>query len=179
MSQTHASSRADIDLKIKEAETCYGMGMLEEALVLYEQVGANGNGMDPQARRALGEKIGRLKKEILEHQESEGNGLSAEDISMFKKTLSSQDDIPTLLDGAAALKELGLMPEAAAEYEKLMQLDPSAFDFSKHVDSYWQASADPLGLEQCVGIFAGIGGKQAGCVRRPVASVTVTVPDES
>ncbi|MCK7466956.1 MAG: hypothetical protein MZU91_01600 [Desulfosudis oleivorans] len=27
------------DLRIKEAETCYAMGMLEEALELYEQVG--------------------------------------------------------------------------------------------------------------------------------------------
>ena len=37
MTMTHASSRSDIDLKIKEAETCYGMGMFEEALALYEQ----------------------------------------------------------------------------------------------------------------------------------------------
>ena len=131
MSQTHASSRADIDLKIKEAETCYGMGMFEEALALYEQISSNGGGLDPQAHRVLGEKISRLKKEIQEHQESDQKGLSAEDISIFKKTLSGQDDIPTLLDGAAALKELGLMAEAAAEYEKLLQFDPSAFDFSK------------------------------------------------
>ena len=131
MSQTHASSRADIDLKIKEAETCYGMGMFEEALALYEQLSSNGGGLDPQAHRVLGEKISRLKKEIQEHQEADKKGLSAEDISIFKKTLSGQDDIPTLLDGAAALKELGLMAEAAAEYEKLLQFDPSAFDFSK------------------------------------------------
>ncbi len=131
MSQTHASSRADIDLKIKEAETCYGMGMFEEALALYEQLNSNGGGLDPQAHRVLGEKISRLKKEIEEHQEADSKGLSAEDISIFKKTLSGQDDIPTLLDGAAALKELGLMAEAAAEYEKLLQFDPSAFDFSK------------------------------------------------
>ena len=131
MSQTHASSRADIDLKIREAETCYGMGMFEEALALYEQISSNGGGLDPQAHRVLGEKISRLKKEIQEHQESDQKGLSAEDISIFKKTLSRQDDIPTLLYGAAALKELGLMAEAAAEYEKLLQFDPSAFDFSK------------------------------------------------
>jgi type II secretory ATPase GspE/PulE/Tfp pilus assembly ATPase PilB-like protein/tetratricopeptide (TPR) repeat protein len=131
MSQTLAPSRADIDLKIKEAETCYGMGMFEEALALYEQLSSNGGGLDPQAHRVLGEKISRLKKEIQEHQEADKKGLSAEDISIFKKTLSGQDDIPTLLDGAAALKELGLMAEAAAEYEKLLQFDPSAFDFSK------------------------------------------------
>ena len=77
----------------------------------------------PQARQVLSEKIGRLKKEIQEQQASDAKGLSPEDISIFRKTMSGQKDIPTLLDGAAALKELGLMEEAVAEYEKLLALD--------------------------------------------------------
>jgi tetratricopeptide (TPR) repeat protein len=36
------------------------------------------------------------------------------------------DDVPTILDGARALKELGLLEEATVEYEKLIQ-----FDFAK------------------------------------------------
>jgi type II secretory ATPase GspE/PulE/Tfp pilus assembly ATPase PilB-like protein/tetratricopeptide (TPR) repeat protein len=131
MSQTHAAGRTDIGLKIKEAETCYGMGMIEEALKLYEQVTSNGDGLDPQARSALNEKIARLKQEIQESQDSERKNITAEDLTLFKKTLSTQQDFPTLLDGAAALKELGLMQEAAAEYERLLEFDPSAFDFSK------------------------------------------------
>jgi type II secretory ATPase GspE/PulE/Tfp pilus assembly ATPase PilB-like protein len=131
MSQTHSSGRSEIDLKIREAETCYSMGMLEEALDLYELVISSGGQLPPQTRQELTEKAARLKSEIKDHQESEKNGLSAEAISIFKKNLSSQADLPALLDGAAALKELGLMEEAAAEYEKLLQIDPATCDFSK------------------------------------------------
>jgi len=39
---------------------------------------------------------------------AENQGLSAEDITLFRKNLSLHDDVPTILDGARALKELGL-----------------------------------------------------------------------
>ena len=131
MNGTQAAGPSELDLKIKEAETCYAMGMFEESLILYEHVIASGKSIPPQARQTLSEKVGRLKKEILERQASERKGLSPEDISIFRKTMSKQKDIPTLLDGAAALKELGLMEEAVAEYEKLLALDHTACDDSK------------------------------------------------
>jgi type II secretory ATPase GspE/PulE/Tfp pilus assembly ATPase PilB-like protein len=131
MNPSQAPGRTGVDLKIKEAETCYAMGMVEEALALYRQVLSSGKELSAQARQGLSEKSARLEKEIREQQESEKNGISPEDISIFKKTLSTQADVPTLLDGAAALKELGLMEEAAVEYEKLLQIDPAACDFSK------------------------------------------------
>ena len=114
MNETQAAGPSDVDLKIKEAETCYAMGMFEESLALYEHVIASNKSIHPQARQTLSEKISRLKKEILERQASERKGISPEDISIFRKTMSMQKDIPTLLDGAAALKELGLMEEAVA-----------------------------------------------------------------
>ena len=83
------SGLSDVDLKIKEAETCYAMGMFEEALVLYEHVIASGQSISPQARQTLSEKVSRLKKEILERQASERKGLSPEDISIFRKTMSA------------------------------------------------------------------------------------------
>ena len=66
-------------------------------------------------------------EEVIPHRED----TLLEDISIFKKTLSAQDDVPTLLDGARALKELGLLEEAVAEYEKLMTFDFSKSDYSK------------------------------------------------
>jgi type II secretory ATPase GspE/PulE/Tfp pilus assembly ATPase PilB-like protein/tetratricopeptide (TPR) repeat protein len=129
--QNQPLPRPDIDLKIKEAETCYSMGMIEEALQLYQHILDSDNNPTTPAQRVLTEKIERLKKEIQELQASEKKGLSVEEISIFKKTLSGQTDVPTLLDGAAALKELGLMEEAAAEYEKLLQLGPVVCEFSK------------------------------------------------
>jgi type II secretory ATPase GspE/PulE/Tfp pilus assembly ATPase PilB-like protein len=131
MNHTQASSPANVDLRIKEAETCYAMGMIEEALDLYQQVVDSSNTLSPQLRQTLSEKVDQLKKEIQDQKQSEKKALSAEHISVFKKTLSVREDFATLLDGAAALKELGLMEEAAAEYEKLMEADPAACDALK------------------------------------------------
>jgi type II secretory ATPase GspE/PulE/Tfp pilus assembly ATPase PilB-like protein len=132
MEQTPESSRIEIEAKIREADTCHGMGMVEEALAIYEAVAANGGKLlSSQSREALSQKIGRLKQQIQADQESEKKGVSAEHISLFKKRLSAQEDIPALLDGAAALKELGLLEEATAEYETLLALDHSACDFSR------------------------------------------------
>ncbi len=144
MNRTQAAGPSDVDLKIKEAETCYIMGMYEESLVLYEHVIASGKSIPPQTRQTLCAKVDRLKKEILERQASETKGISPEDISIFRKTMSMQKDIPTLLDGAAALKELGLMQEAVAEYEKLLALDHSACDFSRSDYSPGKIIADYL-----------------------------------
>ncbi len=121
----------EIKMRIKEAETCYSMGMIREALQVYEQVVAELAGNDGQIRENLRGKIIRLKKELDDQEEAENQGVSPEDISIFKKTLSVHDDVPTLLDGAAALKELGLMEEAIVEYEKLLQFDYTKFDYSK------------------------------------------------
>ena len=131
MNPVQASSPSNIDMRIKEAETCYSMGMIEEALELYEQVVASGDGLAPQARLTLSEKVDQLKKEILDQKEADKKALSAENISVLRKTLSVREDFATLLDGAAALKELGLMEEAAAEYEKLMEADPDACEALK------------------------------------------------
>ena len=57
---------------------------------------------DSPIRETIGTKITQLKKEVEDQQGAECQGMSEEDISLFKKALSSHDDLPTLLDGAAA-----------------------------------------------------------------------------
>ena len=109
--------------KLKEAETCHAMGMRDEACKLYEQVLTIEQDLTADARKSIQSKILQLQKEIKDQHESENKGLSAEDIFIFKKTLTPSDDIPTILDGAAALRELGLMDEAVGEYEKLLAID--------------------------------------------------------
>ncbi|RPJ72655.1 MAG: hypothetical protein EHM15_08745, partial [Desulfobacteraceae bacterium] len=130
MNPTTAGSSSEVELKLKEAETCYSMGMAEEALKLYEHVIASSHPLPLPARQTLAEKVKRLKQEIKAQQSAERQGLSPEDISIFRKTLACQEDVPALLDGAAALKELGLMEEAVTEYEKLLALDHSSCDYS-------------------------------------------------
>ncbi len=131
MNDIQPMGQSDIEIKIKEAETCHSMGMMTEALQVYEQVLSILPGKDGQTRETIAARINLLKKDIENQEEVENQGVTAEDISIFKKTLSSHDDVPTLLDGAAALKELGMMEEAIAEYEKLLEIDYSKFDYSE------------------------------------------------
>jgi type II secretory ATPase GspE/PulE/Tfp pilus assembly ATPase PilB-like protein len=135
MDLTPPCAPPDIEIRLKEAETCYAMGLLEDALAIYTRVASNGAGLGPGRLRSVSARINRLKQEIHDFQESEKKGLSAEDISIFKRAISSRQDLPTLLDSAAALKELGLMEEAVAEYEKALAFDPAAFVFSKSDNS--------------------------------------------
>ena len=122
------TENGDVALKLKEADTCHAMGMRDEACRLYEQVLTVEQELTEDTRKLIQNKILQLQKEIEDQQASEKQGLSAEDIFIFKKTLTLSDDIPTILDGAAALRELGLMDEAAAEYEKLLAIDFAAID---------------------------------------------------
>jgi type II secretory ATPase GspE/PulE/Tfp pilus assembly ATPase PilB-like protein len=131
MNNSQPIDQSEIEMKIKEAETCYSMGMMRDALQIYERILADLPGENGQIRKNISTKINQVKKEIEDQEEAENQGFSEEDISLFKKTLSAHDDVPTLLDGAAALKELGLMDEAIAEYEKLLEFDYTKVDYSK------------------------------------------------
>ena len=131
MNDIQPFDQSKIEIKIKEAETCYSMGMLHEAVTLYEQVLQGLPRKDGQILETMRLKIEKIKKEMSKQEAADKRGFTAEDISIFKKTLSVTGDVPTLLDGAAALKELGLIDEAIAEYEKLLEFDYSKFDYSK------------------------------------------------
>ncbi len=131
MNDIQPIDQSEIEMRIKEAETCYSMGMMQEAVTVYQQVLNGLPSKDSQMRQTIQSKIHKLHKEISDQEEADNQGFSAEDISIFKKTLSVHDDVPTLLDGAAALKELGLIDEAITEYEKLLEYDYSKFDYSE------------------------------------------------
>ena len=131
MSKAQPIEQPDIKLKIKEADTCHSMGMIQEALTLYEEVLTLSSAEDDATNGNIKNKINSLKKELELQEMAENQGLSAEDISLFRKNLSLADDVPTILDGARALKELGLVEEAILEYEKLLQFDFGKSDYSK------------------------------------------------
>ena len=131
MSKAQPVEQTDIKLKIKEAEICHSMGMIQEALNLYEEALSLSSAEDDAGNGGIPDKIGDLRKELELREVSEDEGLSAKDISLFRKNLSLHDDVPTILDGARALKELGLVEEAIVEYEKLLQFDFGKSDYSK------------------------------------------------
>ncbi len=111
--------RTDIESRINEAEVCRSMGLFTDSLNIYENILSHVSPQDADTVETIKKRIGLLKKEIADHEEKQPKGVSAKEISMFKKTLSSQGDVPAILDSASAFKEMGLHNEAVAEFAKL------------------------------------------------------------
>jgi len=109
----------EIESRINEAEVCRSMGLFSDSLNIYENVLSQVSPQDAEILETVKKRITILKKEIADTEETKPKGVSAKEISMFKKTLSAQGDAPALLDSASAFKEMGLHGEAVAEYAKL------------------------------------------------------------
>jgi type II secretory ATPase GspE/PulE/Tfp pilus assembly ATPase PilB-like protein/tetratricopeptide (TPR) repeat protein len=118
-----SGGEVDIESKIREAEVYHSMGLLEESLRVYEGVLSGTSELDPSDRETIREKIDLLKQKIKDHKEARGRETSAQDLSIAKKTVSIHGSVPEILDSASALKELGLIEEAIAEYKELFHLD--------------------------------------------------------
>ena len=67
MNDIQPDGQTEIDIKIREAETCHSMGMMHEALQVYEQVLADLPEENGPMRETIGTKITQLKKEIEDH----------------------------------------------------------------------------------------------------------------
>ena len=64
MSRAQTAEKSDIKSKIKEAEACHSMGMIDEALSLYEQLLALSSADDDPDAETFRSKISQLRKEI-------------------------------------------------------------------------------------------------------------------
>jgi hypothetical protein len=60
MNDIQAIGQSEIEMKIKEAETCHSMGMIREALQVYEQILTGLPGQNSQIRDTISAKIGHL-----------------------------------------------------------------------------------------------------------------------
>jgi type II secretory ATPase GspE/PulE/Tfp pilus assembly ATPase PilB-like protein len=113
----------DIEARINEAEVCRSMGLYVDSLNIYESLLSIAAPQDAELQETIKERIGMLKKEIADQEVAEKNGVSAQDITMFKETISAPGDIPEILDSASAFQEMGLHGEAVAEYFKVLKED--------------------------------------------------------
>ncbi|MFZ0611528.1 MAG: GspE/PulE family protein [Desulfobacterales bacterium] len=126
MTAGHAKAQSEVDVRINEAEVCRSMGLYDESLTIYEQILTGLVDTEGDLVDTVKTRIDEIRSEIAAREQTEVKRVSAKDISMLKKTLSSQDagqDGPsgqTLQDSAASFKELGLFSEAITEYEKLI-----------------------------------------------------------
>ena len=77
----------------------------------------------PRPRIKIQKRISLLKKEMSDTEKTKSKKVSAEDISMFKKTFSTEGNVSETADSASAFQEMGLHGEAVAEYVKLFKED--------------------------------------------------------
>ena len=111
----------DFDIGIKEAEIYRSMGLLQESLSVYDEILATLSKEETGRREIILKTVQVLKKEI-ETQENHIPEISAEDISVIQEAIVI-DDQSGILENATAFKQLGLINEAVAEYERLFQPD--------------------------------------------------------
>ena len=115
--------RTDIESRINEAEVCRSMGLYGDSLNIYESILSIVSPQDAEVQDKIKKRIGLLKREIADQEETKPKGVSAKDISMLKKSFSSQGDVSEILDSASAFQEMGLHGEAIAEYMKMFKED--------------------------------------------------------
>lgn len=112
---------SDYQLKLQEAEICYSMGLLNEALELYQRARFASFDPDKGDQEIIEQKISQIQAEIADWNESGYKMTSAEHISALQNSMPVDDDFETKLDKAKVLKELGLFSEAILAYESLLK----------------------------------------------------------
>ena len=112
---------SDYQLKLQEAEICYSMGLLNEALELYQRARFASSDPDKGDQEIIEQKISQIQAEIADWNESGYKMTSAEHISALQNSMPVDDDFETKLDKAKVLKELGLFSEAILAYESLLK----------------------------------------------------------
>ena len=114
----------EIESKINEAEVCRSMGLFEDSLKIYEGIIGNLSAdQDSQTHDKIQKRIRLLKHEIDNEEQTTPKGVSAQDITLLRQSLSNKGDVPAILDSASAFKEMGLHGEALPEYAKLLKED--------------------------------------------------------
>jgi len=122
MADIQTADNGSVEPRINEAEVYRSMGLLDESLSAYRRILSDASGMDDLKQEKIREKIRNLEKQIALKDTESRKGLSDEDITFIKKTLSIHEDTTAVLDSAVAFQELGLFAEAASEYENLFAL---------------------------------------------------------
>ena len=102
--------KTDIESSINEAEVCRSMGLFSDSLSIYEKILGSVSPQDTQTHDKIEKRIRLLKQEIDSHEESAPKGVSAKDITMLRKRLSDQGDVPAILDRALRMLAKSAFP---------------------------------------------------------------------
>ncbi len=128
MSSAQPNAKINVDAKLNEANVYQSMGLMSEAIAIYEQILTEVSDLDSETQKQVKSKLRQLETKSAHLEEDKPDKLSTEDLSYIKQTLAIDEDVSAVLDSAFAFKELGLYSEACTEYEKLFKLGYPASD---------------------------------------------------
>ena len=117
----------NVENRVKEAEIYRSMGLLEESLMIYEEIEGFLPESDTRNLDKIKKRIRRIKQEH-DSLRAHTSRISEKDISIIKEAVSGGEGENAMLDNAVAFKQLGLMKEAALEYEKLLKTEHPLFE---------------------------------------------------
>jgi len=113
-----------LETKIKEAETYYSMGLVEDAVAAYRLIISELPESDSKSRDDLEDRIAQLEAEADDERDFPStDDMSTQDIKVLRKTFNEEEDKEAVLESARAFQELGLYNEAIAEWERLLKDD--------------------------------------------------------
>ncbi|MCX5882928.1 MAG: ATPase, T2SS/T4P/T4SS family [Deltaproteobacteria bacterium] len=130
MNAPAAQIQIDLNAKIREAEMYQSMGLLEASLEIYSRLLSGSRISDPQLKESIQSRVTSLRAQIQElEKEDVGVGkVSQKEISILQTSPIADEAAETLMENAAAFKELGLVKESVVEYEKAFAKNPFAPD---------------------------------------------------
>jgi type II secretory ATPase GspE/PulE/Tfp pilus assembly ATPase PilB-like protein len=119
-----SEAATSITQRIKEAEAYLAMGMLDESLAAYNGLLASPVELETATSTLIRQKIALIQKSIQKHQREQTDTAQRQS-TLIKQAGSEALGPEDMLVNAAALKELGLLREAAEVFEKVLAAGPS------------------------------------------------------
>ena len=99
------------------------MGLLEASLDTYHHLLSGSQIPDPEKAQEIQNRMASLRSKLQELDKEGVGNVSPRELSILQGS-PAEETIETLIESAGALKELGLVKESAAEYEKAFRKNP-------------------------------------------------------
>ncbi len=125
-----SDSEPIVEKKLKEAEVCRSMGLLDESLSICNKLLENKDGIEDEKIRSIEEKIEILKEEIEIQSKENLHKRFSRDLIYRPGNFSEKESAGKFLRRAEALKDIGLVADAAREYEKFFETETVEEDCS-------------------------------------------------
>ncbi len=172
MNQAQPGMKSGLTARLNEAEACRSMGLLQEALGVYNRILADTRSLGKDQRTRIEARIAEIHKELAEKDSTQGHTVGAREISIIKKTLTGEESAPSILDSAKVFRDLGLYQEAAVEFGKLFNFDYPVKDALSGLTGCLLKIGPPIGVVKEVDRIVAewrIGNEKAAAIKAALA----------